>query len=736
MWRSRLPAVRDRLRDGITPACRAAAAVFGAPSARTGACLLLALCLMPRAALFGVVGALAAAGLARLIGWPNARIADGSLTYNALLSALAVAWLTRAGPLSPPAIGVLLAGAVAASLLLSAALAELTARTLALPPLSLAFTLVFGSLITLFPDWAAIASLAPAVPLWSLPGLPEPLLGFLRAAGTIFFMRDAAAGLLVILALGAWSPLGLACAVAGYAGGMGFTQVIGAAGVLFHADAAAHNFLLAGLFIGAIQFVPSRLSLVLGFCAGACAALAAALLQRALAGSGWEYLPLPFILTDWTLLAALRLRVADGVPHAVDRAYPTPEQAWRTQARDNARFPELNRPHLLVPSSGLLKITQGFDGALSHRGDWRFALDFEACDATDGPATTGRSDDLRAFPSFGMAVESPGSGVVQTVVDGVPDNPPGACDFARNWGNFIVLKLDTGALVTLAHLRCGSVRVAPGAPVFAGQVLGECGNSGRSPVPHLHLQVQAGPSPGAPTLPFRMANYIEHGADGPRWMASGIPAAGVRVSAARFDPQILKCLSQMAPGVATFHVAGDAGLLHRHRQEDTALVRCELDAAGRHVLTESGGRLLASAGLSAWNVLDCEPGHSLFLWLLALGMPRAPYASVPAMVWRDRVDWPSPLLAAPRRRIDDVLGTFAGWRSTATRSGYVHGAPDGGVRIRTEPASAVSDADLPFAIEVDLLPVRGVVGLSARFRDGMVRFRQDSFFVGQDSSRP
>jgi murein DD-endopeptidase MepM/ murein hydrolase activator NlpD len=44
------------------------------------------------------------------------------------------------------------------------------------------------------------------------------------------------------------------------------------------------------------------------------------------------------------------------------------------------------------------------------------------------------------------------------------------------------------------HLVPGSVRVKAGARVRRGQVLGACGNSGNSSEPHLHFQLQDGPT--------------------------------------------------------------------------------------------------------------------------------------------------------------------------------------------------------------------------------------------------
>jgi murein DD-endopeptidase MepM/ murein hydrolase activator NlpD len=46
-----------------------------------------------------------------------------------------------------------------------------------------------------------------------------------------------------------------------------------------------------------------------------------------------------------------------------------------------------------------------------------------------------------------------------------------------------------GAFVALAHLRVGSLHVAVGEAVTTGQPIADCGNSGNSTQPHVHLQV-------------------------------------------------------------------------------------------------------------------------------------------------------------------------------------------------------------------------------------------------------
>jgi hypothetical protein len=47
--------------------------------------------------------------------------------------------------------------------------------------------------------------------------------------------------------------------------------------------------------------------------------------------------------------------------------------------------------------------------------------------------------------------------------------------------------------------------------VVKGQVLAACGNSGRSPFPHLHFQAQSTPHIGSPTLDYPISQFISYG---------------------------------------------------------------------------------------------------------------------------------------------------------------------------------------------------------------------------------
>lgn len=94
----------------------------------------------------------------------------------------------------------------------------------------------------------------------------------------------------------------------------------------------------------------------------------------------------------------------------------------------------------------------------------------------------------------GVAVTASAPGVVAGVRDGMPDQPPEgriAYGFGdRNCGNGVLLRHADGWETQYCHLRQGSVLVARGDTVEAGQPLGLVGMSGEANFPHVHLSVR------------------------------------------------------------------------------------------------------------------------------------------------------------------------------------------------------------------------------------------------------
>jgi len=94
---------------------------------------------------------------------------------------------------------------------------------------------------------------------------------------------------------------------------------------------------------------------------------------------------------------------------------------------------------------------------------------------------------------FGKAILAPADGTVVEATDGIPDNVVNAPFATPPAGNHVIIDHGNSEYSVLAHLKLGSVRVKPGDKVVSGQKIGQCGNSGNSPTPHLHFHLQNTP---------------------------------------------------------------------------------------------------------------------------------------------------------------------------------------------------------------------------------------------------
>jgi murein DD-endopeptidase MepM/ murein hydrolase activator NlpD len=75
-------------------------------------------------------------------------------------------------------------------------------------------------------------------------------------------------------------------------------------------------------------------------------------------------------------------------------------------------------------------------------------------------------------------------------------------------GNIVVIDIGQGRYVSYAHLKPGTLEVAPGDRVVEGQRLARIGNSGNTLGPHLHFQVADAAEPlSGEGLPFSLRSF-------------------------------------------------------------------------------------------------------------------------------------------------------------------------------------------------------------------------------------
>ncbi len=146
---------------------------------------------------------------------------------------------------------------------------------------------------------------------------------------------------------------------------------------------------------------------------------------------------------------------------------------------------------------GVFAVTQGGSGTplqAGHTGSpsQQYAVDLVKI-SRRGIAYGAYLDRSSSRVSLNEPVYSPCSGEVAWARDSVADEADLASQTPA--GNVVAIACQ-GVIVSLAHLRKGSVTVNKGDRVNAGQLLGALGNSGRSRGAHLHLHAERGPFKG------------------------------------------------------------------------------------------------------------------------------------------------------------------------------------------------------------------------------------------------
>lgn len=117
------------------------------------------------------------------------------------------------------------------------------------------------------------------------------------------------------------------------------------------------------------------------------------------------------------------------------------------------------------------------------------AFDFIITDAK-GLSYKGSGEENQDYYCFGKELIAPCDAEVVLAVDGIKDNKPGEMNNLFPLGNTVVLKTAEGAYIYFCHFKQFSVEVKQGQKVKQGDLLGLCGNSGRSSEAHLHFHVQ------------------------------------------------------------------------------------------------------------------------------------------------------------------------------------------------------------------------------------------------------
>ncbi len=348
-----------------------------------------------------------------------------------------------------------------------------------------------------------------SIDLWLFDIFPLELFEYLKMFGSIIFQNNLLSGVLVMIAIGLYSRISLLFGLWGGLLGMFTYAFLHSSLDGFH----GLNYVLISLALGGFFVIANRHAFFFVSLAVITTGLVDIAMSTLLVSSHLPPLVFAFNVVTLLFLFPLKMRPESiaalrlvPVPLYLIKSPETNLRWYRRWSRQKSK----QKTILTFPFLGEWSILQGNDGEWTHKGVGKYAWDFVVRDVRNHQSK-GFGTELTDYYAWGLPVLAPAPGIIYSLENTVVDNPLQIVDTERNWGNYVIIDHENGEFSELSHFMQGSIVVLPGQRVGRGEILGRCGNSGRSPVPHIHYQLQTAPEVGTPTLPCQFGEGLVNG---------------------------------------------------------------------------------------------------------------------------------------------------------------------------------------------------------------------------------
>ena len=378
--------------------------------------------------------------------------------------------------------------------------------------------------------------------------IPDIIIGYFKSLSAIIFQFNWIAGLLISIGLLMASRISFALSIIGYLSGYLYYFIVGENIQNLHYGYIGFNFILFAIAVGAFYFIPKRkihlaviiLTPVLG------------LLITGLSGFlsifNLPVFALPFMIMTTLIIYVMNFTTKGYIfPKVVYQTY-SPEKNLYNYYNYFQRFgSDKYLTKIGLPFFGKWKVWQGPNGKHTHKGEWKNAWDFVIVDKDQN---THKNDGfyLQDYYCYNAPVAAPADGTVVNIIDGIEDNDPGEVNMVQNWGNTIVIKHDDFLYSQISHLKQDSFKVKKGSFIKKGEQIASLGNSGRSPQPHLHFQLQSTPYVGSKTLEYPLSYYITYKDNQEEFLAFKYPKEEESISDIKINKTVSKAF-KLIPGM-------------------------------------------------------------------------------------------------------------------------------------------------------------------------------------------
>ena len=339
------------------------------------------------------------------------------------------------------------------------------------------------------------------------------LIAFLKTLSGVFFQNSILGGIIIAIGMLQFSRIAFSLSVLGFACAYFYYFIFGANVLDLTHNLLGANFIFTAIAIGCFFIIPNTYSYLTVVILTPIVLLSSLALTKILIPFQIKPYSLSFSLVTSIFLFVLNQRIFSKYLTVVTWQYYSAEKTIYKYINSLQRFKNEHLYKVSLPFIGEWNVSQGYDGTITHLGDWSKALDFVIEDSKENtyflPNNPKDGFGKENFYCYNKEILAPYDAYVYDIINSVEENDVGDMDTSNNWGNTIILNHLNGLYSQISHVKKDSFNVFVGQYVKKGSLLATCGNSGRSPEPHIHFQFQTSPYVGSKTLPYPISYFIE-----------------------------------------------------------------------------------------------------------------------------------------------------------------------------------------------------------------------------------
>ena len=310
------------------------------------------------------------------------------------------------------------------------------------------------------------------------------LSGFFKSIGSIFFLPSNIAGILIFVLILYYSRITALMAIIGFYFGVFVHALLIGSYAQAISEPYSFNYILVAVTLCGIFLLPTIKSFFLALIGVAISVVLTDAISILFNYYSIPVFTIPFNITVIVFIFILSFIYYKELNLNIKA---TPEKSLSAYLSKIFRFGEITTK-ISLPFMGEWLVYQAEDDKWTHQGHYKHAYDF--IQVKDGCSYMNDGKNIEDYYCFGNSVLAPISGYVVDARDDLEDNRIGEVDHINNWGNYIIIKSEAGFFVEISHLMHRSLCVRVGDYIKEGTQVAKCGNSGYSPEPHIHVQVQ------------------------------------------------------------------------------------------------------------------------------------------------------------------------------------------------------------------------------------------------------